>query len=126
MVVGKRQQHDRMADANLAGALRNCAVEDLGRRAVREPNLKVMLDGPEIGEADFLGAHHLVHHIVKGLVLALAMLERTVDLDLIKNPKSHRSPRSAEPPINEASGSEHGCPQPALQVPPYARNARRS
>ena len=40
---------------------------------MREADLEVMLDGPEVGKSYFLGAHHLVHHIVEGLVLALAM-----------------------------------------------------
>jgi hypothetical protein len=63
---------------------------------MREPDLEVMLHGPEVGEADFLGAHHLVHHIVKGLVLALAMLERAVYLDLVEDSKVHHCP-SLEP-----------------------------
>lgn len=55
-----------------------------------EADLKVMLDRPEVAKSYFLGAHHLIHHIVEDLVLALAMLERAVYLDLIEDSEVHR------------------------------------
>src|SRR5262249_13642933 len=59
---------------------------------MREADLEVMLYRPEMREAHFFGAHHLVHHVMENLVLALAMLERAVDLDLVENSELHRSP----------------------------------
>jgi len=57
-----------------------------------EANLEVVLDRSEVGKSDFLGAHHLIHHIVESLVLALAMLEWAVDLDLIEDSEVHLVP----------------------------------
>jgi len=90
MVVGEGQQHNGVADADFAGALRNCAVEYLRRRAVRKADLEMMLDGPEMGKAHLLGAHDLVHHVMKSLVLALAMLKWTGYLDFVKDSEVHQ------------------------------------
>ena len=90
MVVRERQQHDGVTDAYFAGALRDRAVEHLRRGSMREADLEMMLNGPEMGKAHFLGAHHLVHHVVKRLVLALAMLEWAGYLNFVEDSEVHR------------------------------------
>ena len=92
VIVRKRQEHHRMADADLAGALRDRAVQHLGRRGVREADLEVMLDGPKVGEPHLLCTDHLIHHIVERLILALAMLERAVDLYFVEDAEVHDYP----------------------------------
>src|ERR1700724_2711618 len=57
---------------------------------MRKADLKMMFDGPEMGKAHLLGAHDLVHHVMKRLVLALAMLERAGYLDFVKDAEVHR------------------------------------
>ncbi len=54
-----------------------------------EADLKLMFDGPEVSKTDLFGAHTLVHHIVKGLILALTMFQRTGYLNLIKDAEIH-------------------------------------
>src|SRR5262245_51177943 len=81
-----------MADPNLAGALRNRAVQDFRRRGMSKANLEMMLDSPEMREADLLGSLDLLEHIVKRLVFALPMLEWAVDLNFIEYSKVHDVP----------------------------------
>jgi len=58
---------------------------------MREADLEVVFYRPEMAEAHFFRAHHLIHHVMESLVLALAMFQRAVDLNLIENSEVHRS-----------------------------------
>jgi hypothetical protein len=53
MIVGERQQHDRMSNADLRCPPAKRAIQDLERRTVRESELKMVLD-TEVAEANLL------------------------------------------------------------------------
>src|SRR5579864_6067765 len=69
MVVREWQQPNAVTDPNLAGALRDRAVEHLGRRTVRELGQKMMLDRPEMTEADSFSLDHLGDYLLERVVL---------------------------------------------------------
>jgi len=63
----------------------------------------MMLDAPEVVESGLFRLHHLVQHLVKDLGLALAMLQRAVNLNFIENPEVHANllflRRYSNPPV---------------------------
>src|SRR5260370_11829623 len=92
MIVRERQQHHGVADTYDAGALRDCAIEHCGRGGMGKAGLEMMFHGPEMREAYLFCQVHLLEHLVKDLILALAMLQRAIDLDLVENAEIHRCP----------------------------------
>src|SRR5215472_9859003 len=58
---------------------------------MREADLEVVFYRPEMAEAYFFRAHHLIHHVMESLVLALTVFQRAVDLDLVENSEVHCS-----------------------------------
>jgi hypothetical protein len=106
VVVGEWEEHHRVPDAHRAGQLADCAVQDFWGRGVGEPGLIVVLHRPEVGEPVLLGERHLLQHVVKRLVLAFAMFQRTVNLNLVEDPKiDHLCPLFRDP-----TGRRHGLP----------------
>src|SRR5215471_17893321 len=89
MVVWERQQHDGMPDSDLRCPLAKRAIQHLGRGTVREPGLKMMLDTPEVAEANLLCQSYLFQHLVKDLCLAFAILQRAANLNLVKDSEVH-------------------------------------
>src|SRR5262249_17668605 len=86
------QQYYRVADTNDTGALRDRAIQDFRRRRMGKAGLKVMFDGPEMAKANLFRLVHLLEHLVEDLIFTLPMLQRAVDLDLVKNAEIHRCP----------------------------------
>src|SRR5437763_9703637 len=78
-----------MAYTNDVGALRNRAIQDFRRRRMGKTGLKMMLHRPEMGEANLLRQVHLLEHLVENLIFTLAMLQRAIDLDLVKYSEIH-------------------------------------
>src|SRR5205807_1080142 len=70
MIVWKRQEPHAVADSDPARLRRDRAVERLRRRAVRELGQEVVLDRPEVREADGLAAHGLRDDVVVRVALA--------------------------------------------------------
>src|SRR5207249_2470166 len=83
VVVRKGQQPDAVADADRLRPRRDRAVEDLGRRAMRELGEEVVLDRPEVREADLLAEHGLVDDAMVGVPLA-PLVPRRGDRDLVE------------------------------------------
>src|SRR5262249_22828342 len=89
MVVGERQQHDSRPNTDLRSPLAKRAIQDLRGGTVREAGLKMVLDAPEVAEANLLRQSYLFQHLVKDLRLAFPMFQRAVYLNLIKDPEVH-------------------------------------
>src|SRR5262249_28531946 len=104
MVVRERQQNNRMADADLRCPLAKRAIQHLRRRTVREPGLKMVLDAPEVAEANLLRQSYLIQDLVKYLRLAFPVFQRAVNLNLIKDPEVH-----AALPWPSAGPAVEGC-----------------
>src|SRR5262245_60084638 len=90
MIVGKRQQSHAVADLDALGPRRHRPVQHLGRRAVRELAEEMMLDGPEVGEPDFVAAYRLGEHRMIGVALR-SRAPWSRNGDLIEQAKFERS-----------------------------------
>ncbi len=69
VVVARRHQHDAVAEPDLLGALRAGGEEDLGRRGVRIFLEEVVLDLPDVVEAQPVGQLDLVEGVLEQLLL---------------------------------------------------------
>ena len=97
---GERVRHERDAEpeADLLGALRERADDDLGRGRVRSPLAEVVLDVPCGVEAQLVGELDLLERLLVGLLLRLSLAPRVGpgpglgDVDLVEHVEFHGLP----------------------------------
>ena len=90
VVVLPRQQGHGVPDADALGALGDSAVEDFGGRAVGELPQEVVLDRPEVVEADLVGQVHLGQHLLVAFRLDAGVVGFG-NLDFIHQAEFHTS-----------------------------------
>ena len=73
MVVARRRQHDAVADADVLGARGAGGEEDLGRRGVRVLLEEVVLDLPDVVDAEPVGQLDLGERVLEQPVLGAAV-----------------------------------------------------
>src|SRR4051812_3010501 len=104
MVIARRRQDDAVADADVLGPRGAGGEEDLGRRGMRVLLEEVMLDLPDMVDAEAVGQFDLGQRILEELVLAAAV-PRARKLVLVEESETHGlSPKSVVP--TEAERSE--------------------
>src|SRR5579862_1240086 len=89
MIVAGGGQHDSVAEPHLRGALTCRREENLGGARVRVLFQKVMLDFPNVGEAELVRQLDLIERVLNQLQLAF-FLPRARELMFIEESKSHR------------------------------------
>src|SRR3954451_2891215 len=125
MLVARRQRQDPEAEADVRRALTGRREEDVGGAGVRVLLEEVVLDLPDVVEADAVGQLDLVERI--GDQLSLGVLgPRARELVLVEDAEAHRAAivREAAPTRGRARGAWPWRPRPARRSP-RARGRRR-
>ena len=91
VVVGARQQDDAVPEADSRGALTGGGEEDLGGRGVAVLLEEVVLDLPDVVEAEAVGQLDLLEGVLEQAVL-VAVLPGPGDLVLVEDAELHRRP----------------------------------
>jgi hypothetical protein len=86
-----------MAEPDALRAHRCGCQEDLGRRAVAVLLEEVVLDLPDVVDADPVGEHDLLERVLQELVVSALTYPRTGILVLVKDPEAHRKSLHSAP-----------------------------
>ena len=118
-----RQLHDAVAEADALGALRRGRQEHLGRARVRVLLEEVVLDLPDVVEADAIGQLHLVERVHEQQPLVGALLPRPRHLVLVEDPEAHC--RAADATASRARPPRtRSRPSQAKSITQSTRNSR--
>src|SRR6266851_10117458 len=96
MVELRHADHDAVADPDALGQHRAGGQEQLGRGAVRVFLEEVVLDGPDMIEAQLVGQLHLLEAVVVNRALGLAR-PRPRDRNLVEKAELHTMPPQSQP-----------------------------
>ena len=94
MVELRRSEDDAVAEAHVLGALAACREEDLGRGGVAVLLQEVVLDLPDVLDAERVGQLDLVERVRDQLVLG-AVVPGSPDLVLVEDAELHGQPAAA-------------------------------
>ena len=94
MVEPHRQLDDAVAEPDPVRALTGGGQKDLGRRGVRVLLEEVMLDLPDVVEAQAVGQLYLLQRLLEEAVFVVAV-PGTRELELVEDPESHVGRRLA-------------------------------
>jgi hypothetical protein len=107
MVVGKGQQGDGVADADVFGALAGGGEKDLGRRAVGVLLEEVMLDRPDVVVAQPVSEFDLFQGLLDQLALTIG-LPGTGILQFIKAAQFHSKPPTTDGGLQRGTNPLNG------------------
>ena len=97
VVHGRRDLDDPVAEPDALGARRGGRQEDLGRGRVRVLLEEVVLDLPDVVEAEPVGQLDLRQRVLQQRVLGALLLPGPGVLVLVEDPEAHFAPDSLKP-----------------------------